>query len=220
MSCRFFPYNEVETEAILAIDDDILMLTPDELEFGFQVIHSDWLFVKKKSSFCPAEKLWSCCFVKRHPIVRMRNALTLERSAFQSFYGGNFPFYLPTYWTKLYLCDCLLSLLIQEDNKNRKYRNRRQIGNRKNGKVQGKEKGCECRKTDSSILKFADTILAIFAIFFFCQEIFAFAFNSARKRFTRVINDHATHLCGWLLQVLLHDFWEKLSRFAVIQQPT
>lgn len=41
MSCRFFPYNEVDTEAILAIDDDILMLTPDELEFGFQVIHSD-----------------------------------------------------------------------------------------------------------------------------------------------------------------------------------
>ena len=45
MSCRFFPYNEVDTEAILAIDDDILMLTPDELEFGFQVIHSDWLLV-------------------------------------------------------------------------------------------------------------------------------------------------------------------------------
>lgn len=37
MRGRFFPYNEVETEAILAIDDDILMLTPDELEFGFQV---------------------------------------------------------------------------------------------------------------------------------------------------------------------------------------
>jgi len=36
--CRFYPYNEVETEAILAIDDDILMLTPDELEFGFQVL--------------------------------------------------------------------------------------------------------------------------------------------------------------------------------------
>lgn len=36
LSNRFFPYKEVETEAILAIDDDILMLTPDELEFGFQ----------------------------------------------------------------------------------------------------------------------------------------------------------------------------------------
>ena len=34
---RFYPFNEIETEAILAIDDDILMLTPDELEFGFQV---------------------------------------------------------------------------------------------------------------------------------------------------------------------------------------
>ena len=58
MSCRFFPYNEVETEAILAIDDDILMLTPDELEFGFQVIDLDWLYGKEKSSFCSAEKLF------------------------------------------------------------------------------------------------------------------------------------------------------------------
>lgn len=36
LSNRFYPFNEIETEAILAIDDDILMLTPDELEFGFQ----------------------------------------------------------------------------------------------------------------------------------------------------------------------------------------
>ena len=34
---RFYPYDEIETEAILALDDDILMLTTDELEFGFQV---------------------------------------------------------------------------------------------------------------------------------------------------------------------------------------
>ena len=41
---RFFPYKEVETEAILAIDDDILMLTPDELEFGFQVSISNKVY--------------------------------------------------------------------------------------------------------------------------------------------------------------------------------
>lgn len=35
--CRFFPYHEIQTECILAIDDDINMLTSDELEFGFQV---------------------------------------------------------------------------------------------------------------------------------------------------------------------------------------
>ena len=37
LSNRFFPYESIETDAILAIDDDIVMLTPDELEFGFQV---------------------------------------------------------------------------------------------------------------------------------------------------------------------------------------
>lgn len=34
---RFYPYNEIETDAILAIDDDIVMLSNDELEFGFEV---------------------------------------------------------------------------------------------------------------------------------------------------------------------------------------
>lgn len=35
---RFYPYDEIETEAVLAIDDDIVMLTADELEFGYEVI--------------------------------------------------------------------------------------------------------------------------------------------------------------------------------------
>jgi len=37
LSNRFFPYSEIETEAVLAIDDDIIMLTSDEIEFGYQV---------------------------------------------------------------------------------------------------------------------------------------------------------------------------------------
>ncbi|KAG8269752.1 Exostosin-2 [Homalodisca vitripennis] len=37
LSNRFYPYEEIETEAILTIDDDIVMLTADELEFGFEV---------------------------------------------------------------------------------------------------------------------------------------------------------------------------------------
>nr|CAG4646058.1 EOG090X01LY [Macrothrix elegans] len=37
LSNRFYPYPEIETEAILAMDDDIIMLTTDELEFGFEV---------------------------------------------------------------------------------------------------------------------------------------------------------------------------------------
>ncbi|XP_055842847.1 exostosin-2 [Episyrphus balteatus] len=37
LSNRFFPYDEIETEAILTIDDDIVMLTADELDFGYEV---------------------------------------------------------------------------------------------------------------------------------------------------------------------------------------
>lgn len=45
LSNRFYPYQEIRTEAILSIDDDISMLTVDELEFGFEVWkrHSDQL---------------------------------------------------------------------------------------------------------------------------------------------------------------------------------
>ena len=37
LSNRFYPYQHIGTDSILAIDDDIIMLTPDELEFGYQV---------------------------------------------------------------------------------------------------------------------------------------------------------------------------------------
>lgn len=37
MSNRFFPYDEIETEAVFSVDDDIVMLTADEIEFGFEV---------------------------------------------------------------------------------------------------------------------------------------------------------------------------------------
>ncbi|ESO89598.1 hypothetical protein LOTGIDRAFT_124977 [Lottia gigantea] len=37
LSNRFVPYDEIETECILALDDDIVMLTADEVEFGYQV---------------------------------------------------------------------------------------------------------------------------------------------------------------------------------------
>lgn len=37
LSNRFYPYAEIETECLLTIDDDIVMLTPDELEFGYEV---------------------------------------------------------------------------------------------------------------------------------------------------------------------------------------
>ncbi|XP_063984975.1 exostosin-2 [Diachasmimorpha longicaudata] len=37
LSNRFYPYEEIETEAILSIDDDIIMLTSDEVEFAYEV---------------------------------------------------------------------------------------------------------------------------------------------------------------------------------------
>jgi len=37
LSNRFYPYSEIETECVLSMDDDISMLTSDELEFGYQV---------------------------------------------------------------------------------------------------------------------------------------------------------------------------------------
>ena len=37
LSNRFYPYQEIETECVLSIDDDISMLTTDEFEFGYQV---------------------------------------------------------------------------------------------------------------------------------------------------------------------------------------
>ena len=45
LSNRFYPYDEIETEAILTIDDDIVMLTADELEFGYEVGYNFYLLI-------------------------------------------------------------------------------------------------------------------------------------------------------------------------------
>ncbi|XP_049820958.1 exostosin-2 isoform X2 [Aethina tumida] len=37
LSNRFYPFKEIETEAVLHIDDDIVMLTSDEVEFAYEV---------------------------------------------------------------------------------------------------------------------------------------------------------------------------------------
>ena len=36
-ACRFYPYPEIETDAVLSIDEDINMLSADEIQFGFEV---------------------------------------------------------------------------------------------------------------------------------------------------------------------------------------
>lgn len=52
LSNRFYPYEEIETEAILTIDDDIIMLTADELEFGYEVCVVD-------STYCILWNVWN-----------------------------------------------------------------------------------------------------------------------------------------------------------------
>lgn len=37
LSNRFYPYHEIETDCVLTMDDDLTMITPDELEFGYKV---------------------------------------------------------------------------------------------------------------------------------------------------------------------------------------
>ena len=36
LSNRFYPYAEIETECVFSLDDDINMLTNEEIEFGYQ----------------------------------------------------------------------------------------------------------------------------------------------------------------------------------------
>lgn len=56
LSNRFFPYDEIETEAVLAIDDDIIMLTSDELQFGYEVRKGPHFF-KNNNTFLPVPRL-------------------------------------------------------------------------------------------------------------------------------------------------------------------
>ena len=38
MNNKFLPYKEIETEAVLQLDDDVLM-APEEIEFGFRQVY-------------------------------------------------------------------------------------------------------------------------------------------------------------------------------------
>lgn len=49
LSNRFLPFREISTEAVFSLDDDIITLTADEIEFGYQVSICDsslfkWIF--------------------------------------------------------------------------------------------------------------------------------------------------------------------------------
>lgn len=50
LSNRFYPYDEIETEAVLSIDDDIIMLTADEVEFAYEVYFK--CLYKKSQKLC------------------------------------------------------------------------------------------------------------------------------------------------------------------------
>ena len=38
MNNKFLPYKEIETEAVLELDDDVL-IAPEEIEFGFRQVY-------------------------------------------------------------------------------------------------------------------------------------------------------------------------------------
>jgi len=57
LSNRFIPYDEIETECILALDDDIIMLTADELQFGFDVCCKKIIFF-----FCSTFERKKCMY--------------------------------------------------------------------------------------------------------------------------------------------------------------
>lgn len=66
LSNRFYPYAEIETEALLTIDDDIVMLTADELEFGYEVWREFPDRIVGKRDYCRRLSLsrikWECFF--------------------------------------------------------------------------------------------------------------------------------------------------------------
>uniref|UniRef100_A0A1A9WW32 Exostosin-2 n=1 Tax=Glossina brevipalpis TaxID=37001 RepID=A0A1A9WW32_9MUSC len=51
LSNRFFPYKEIETEAILTIDDDINMLTADEVDFGYLIYQATKEVIADKNRY-------------------------------------------------------------------------------------------------------------------------------------------------------------------------
>lgn len=63
LSNRFYPYDEIETEAVLSIDDDIIMLTADEVEFAYEV---SLIFLKY---LCSLSKITHSIFILSFPIL-------------------------------------------------------------------------------------------------------------------------------------------------------
>jgi glucuronyl/N-acetylglucosaminyl transferase EXT2 len=59
LSNRFYPYPEIQTACILAVDDDITMISADELEFGYKVASSS-------NKFSCAIVLRAWCYVLLH----------------------------------------------------------------------------------------------------------------------------------------------------------
>jgi glucuronyl/N-acetylglucosaminyl transferase EXT2 len=53
---RFLSYPEIKTDAILCIDDDITMVTSEEIQFGFEVW---WLYPNHLVGFPPRIHVWN-----------------------------------------------------------------------------------------------------------------------------------------------------------------
>lgn len=83
LSNRFFPFDEIETEAVLAIDDDIIMLTSDELQFGYEVTSDISIFRYLTFSICAYLLLCLYTFLALPPenmntITQMNNVVIIR----------------------------------------------------------------------------------------------------------------------------------------------
>ncbi|KAK3099014.1 hypothetical protein FSP39_025286 [Pinctada imbricata] len=92
LSNRFFPYHEIDTECILALDDDIVMLTSDELEFGYEVWRE---FPDRLVGFPSRVHLWDNSTTKWRYESEWTNAISMVLTG-AAFYHKYFS-YLYTY---------------------------------------------------------------------------------------------------------------------------
>ncbi|XP_037942690.1 exostosin-2 [Teleopsis dalmanni] len=88
LSNRFYPYDEINTEAVLTIDDDIIMLTADELDFGFEVWRE---FPDRIVGFPSRKHVWDNSTLRWHYESEWTNqiSMVLTGAAFHHKYWSN-----------------------------------------------------------------------------------------------------------------------------------
>ena len=98
----FVPYTHIESEAILSLDDDFLMLTPDEIELGFQVSSTTlirvWTFQRTTMKTKQNETKWTDGITKWNKMNGRNNKVMWKETSvdvkFNTEKTGNFKIYI------------------------------------------------------------------------------------------------------------------------------